>query len=277
MLFELLMGLKQKFYVQKLKRKPEPNMLMLNVEEDIEYSRAAKKSSLNVAYDLVTNTLLKIAPKGGNALDLACGSGELLFRFSNEFSQMNFIGVDLSKTMLDIANEKKNKLGINNVNFKKLNIFDIDKKFEEKSFDLITWNFAMHHCETKSDVVLILNKLDKLLKPDGTLFIIDLIRLKTEKMSKDYVNYTSSGLGKYFYEDSFNSYLAAFSYNEVREILNKSKLKSYNHIKPFLFEVVQIIYKSKISNNNLVEVSNLISKKQKLDYKLLKFGFMGKL
>lgn len=270
MIAELILGVRQKISLQKLTRKNELKLVMENFEQDEEYSVAAKKSSLNVVYDLIVNTILKKSKWEGNALDICCASGELLFRISNELPKIKFVGIDLSENMLKFAkNKNKNK----NLSFKKMDMLDIDKNFEKKSFDLITWNMAMHHCETEDDVILMYNKIHALLKDDGSLFIFDLNRLKNFKLSKSLVNITSKGLGKYFYEDSYNSYLAAFTYDEVERMLAKSNLKNFKHVKPFFFETMQVIYISNIDNKLNKKISNLVSKKQKFDYKLLSWGF----
>ena len=69
-------------------------------------------------------------------LDIGTGSGAISLALSKNLKDSKIIGVDISKKAIDLANENKIKLNINNVEFKESDIFS---NIEEK-FDIIVSN-----------------------------------------------------------------------------------------------------------------------------------------
>lgn len=69
-------------------------------------------------------------------LDIGTGSGAISLALSKNLKDSKIIGVDISKNAIDLANENKIKLNINNVEFKESDIFS---NIEEK-FDIIVSN-----------------------------------------------------------------------------------------------------------------------------------------
>ena len=64
-------------------------------------------------------------------LDIGTGSGAISLALSKNLKDSKIIGVDISKKAIDLANENKIKLNINNVKFKESDIFsNIDEKFD---------------------------------------------------------------------------------------------------------------------------------------------------
>ena len=64
-------------------------------------------------------------------LDIGTGSGAISLALSKNLKDTKIIGVDISKNAIDLANENKIKLNINNVEFKESDIFsNIDEKFD---------------------------------------------------------------------------------------------------------------------------------------------------
>jgi len=73
-----------------------------------------------------------------NILDIGCNIGT--YCFSSYYNKAKYIeGIDLNSNLIDIANETKNKLNINDTSIKFINsdIFDID--FKNKKFDIILY------------------------------------------------------------------------------------------------------------------------------------------
>ena len=64
-------------------------------------------------------------------LDIGTGSGAISLALSKNLKDSKIIGVDISKNAIDLANENKIKLNINNVEFKESDIFsNIEEKFD---------------------------------------------------------------------------------------------------------------------------------------------------
>lgn len=277
MLAEISIGLEQKFSRQTLERVPEPSLVMVTEEQDKEYNRAAFLSALNISYELIINSLLKRSPLSGRALDICCASGQLLLSVAREMPGMHFTAIDLSDEMLALAEKNRAQWNVSNVEFKKGDMLKLDV-FPEKSFDLVTCNNALHHCPTPEDVVTLLNGISRVVKDTGTVFIFDLLRVKTEKLLVKLLNHTAQGFGDHFYNDTYDSYGAAFTYSELSTLAKRSRLKNFRHVRPAFLDVIQILYVSKTHNPVMrLAASRLINLKQKIDYGLLSLLLAGKI
>jgi 2-polyprenyl-3-methyl-5-hydroxy-6-metoxy-1,4-benzoquinol methylase len=98
-------------------------------------------------------------------LEIGCGTGLLGSQFINEKNQL--IGIDTSKGMLDVFNQKFKDL--NNVHSKLLNLEEEALNIE--GFDLIISSMTFHHLKDPGPMIL---KLKNMLAPMGLLAIIDL-------------------------------------------------------------------------------------------------------
>ena len=77
--------------------------------------------------------LLDLANKGTIALDVGCGDGKFAFEIADNFSSI--IGLDSSTELLNIAEQKKKSLGVENVSF---TYGDARKApFKAQTFDLL--------------------------------------------------------------------------------------------------------------------------------------------
>jgi 2-polyprenyl-3-methyl-5-hydroxy-6-metoxy-1,4-benzoquinol methylase len=112
------------------------------------------KFALFPLYPLVRFT--RIAPSG-NTLDVGCGSGKFLvyMKYFNE----NCYGVEPGK--FDGQFAKENGLKIKNCAL-------LEADYPDNYFDVITLNHVFEHSTNPTDT---LKKLNKLLKPEGTLVI----------------------------------------------------------------------------------------------------------
>jgi len=84
-------------------------------------STAKQFDKVSLEYDFVVSltekeddTLLENMPKQrGKVLDIGCGSGNRCILLSRYFEQV--VGIDISDSLLQIAEKKRNINGINNV------------------------------------------------------------------------------------------------------------------------------------------------------------------
>ena len=96
-------------------------------------------------------------------LDVACGTGNVILQLANKFKDANFLGVDITQAMLDVAIGKSQALGLNNTDFHCLDIEQLDKAVK---YDLITCSYAMFFLPNPIDT---LKLLVDLLETDGEL------------------------------------------------------------------------------------------------------------
>lgn len=266
------LALKQRFARRTLARQSEMDILMLDRSQNAEYTRDGEEGSLAVLYDLIVNAILRLSPAEGKALDICCGSASLLCKVAGALPKMQFLGVDLSENMLQFAHENRERYGLTNLKFQQGDMYNL-AAVTEPPYDLITWHLAMHHCTDAEAVGRVLRQIPQLLKPNGTLFVFDINRPKTGEIALQVADTFNRTQGDWFYQDSLDSYKAAFSFEEVEEILSKSELKNVHHLEPLIFNVFQVFYISHTDNAGTRGVQNIKQLWQKLDYLLLKTSF----
>jgi len=106
----------------------------------------------------------------GRIIDVGCGFGEMCMVLAEEIPGCEVVGVDLSEPLLNYARDSVNKESIKGR--VKFEIGNVEKmSFENDSFD-VAFNVNMIHWV--GDPVSMLNEIERILKPDGCLFVKDL-------------------------------------------------------------------------------------------------------
>ncbi len=138
---------------------------------------------------------------GGKILDAGCGSGTMCLVLSEEFPDCEVMGIDLSKPLLDYARSSvSGELSGNRVTFEEENVEKMG--LEDNSFDVVL-NVNMVHWV--SHPISMLNEIERVLKPEGFLFVKDLRR---------------SWLG--VFEKEINK---AFTYAQAKKVIGDSELR----------------------------------------------------
>lgn len=145
-------------------------------------------------------------------LDIGTGSGAISLALSKNLKDSKIIGVDISKNAIDLANENKIKLNINNVEFKESDIFsNIDDKF-----DIIVSNPPYIN---KEDFEKLDNKL--YYEPqnalyggeDGLYFYKKIIKNAKNFLNKNGKIYLEIG---YNQKDSISDLLEEYGYKQIK-------------------------------------------------------------
>ena len=97
-------------------------------------------------------------------LDVGCGTGNFLLKMAEENPSSYFLGVDISKKMIEIA---KSKNRFKNLEFRVGDIFSLP----EEKFDYITSCFSFHHWPNQQESI---SRAYNLLNEGGKLIIADL-------------------------------------------------------------------------------------------------------
>ena len=108
--------------------------------------------------------ILEEISNGDYFLDLACGTGILTREIAEKFPSAEIVGVDITKSYLDVA--KKNSNSFDNISF----ILDDAEKFKlDSKFDCITASYLPKYCDA---VILVKNCITHL-KPGGKIIFHD--------------------------------------------------------------------------------------------------------
>ena len=105
---------------------------------------------------------------GDRALDVCCGTGALALHYAS----MGVIaaGIDLDPRVIEVAENKRRKLGLSNVSFQTANALDLP--FEDNLFDYASISMSLHEKE-RDDRDRIVTEMKRVVKKEGTLVFID--------------------------------------------------------------------------------------------------------
>ena len=108
--------------------------------------------------------ILEQISDGDSFLDLACGTGILTREIAEKFPSAEIVGVDITKSYLDVA--KKNSNSFDNISF----ILDDAEEFKlDSKFDCITASYLPKYCDPE---VLVKNCVAHI-KPGGKIIFHD--------------------------------------------------------------------------------------------------------
>jgi SAM-dependent methyltransferase len=203
-----------------MKRVPEPE-LMEDPEQALAYAQADFSAAHGARVDIFKSLFPQLELRGA-ALDLGCGSGDVLLRFARAYPQAVFHGVDGSQPMLALAQQA-------------IEAEPALKARVKVQFGIIpqgpvpvqAWNLIMshsllhqlHHPEVLWETI-------RQHGPRGAaVFVADLRRPPSEVEARRVVNVTSRNEPEILQRDFFNSLCAAFEPDEVREQLVKADLE----------------------------------------------------
>ena len=116
-------------------------------------------------------SFLKKTPHHGKVLDVATGTGEILFRSILKRPDIQAHGLDLSEGMLGVAKEKQQKKSLffkNKINFKLGNALQLP--YENNFFDVVTICWSIRSLRPMQGA---LRECLRVLKPNGYLFILE--------------------------------------------------------------------------------------------------------
>lgn len=105
---------------------------------------------------------------GENILDVGCGTGNHLVRFSELYKYSYFVGIDASETSIQKARVlAKNREA--EVNFFVQSMENIKENFESHSYDNIMSIYALYYAHNTNDL---LDALKNILKKNGRMMIL---------------------------------------------------------------------------------------------------------
>ncbi|MGM0442059.1 MAG: class I SAM-dependent methyltransferase [Elusimicrobiota bacterium] len=116
-------------------------------------------------------------------LDLGCGTGTILKKIKQKFSNARLTGVDISEKMIEIAKSKLKNYEENTKYYVK-DFYDF--KFEDK-YDVIVSSLALHHLVTDEDKKNIYQKIYNALSENGIFYNADVVLASNKKFQNVYI------------------------------------------------------------------------------------------
>ena len=158
--------------------------------------------------------------KDGNVLDLGCGTADVIIRFAHAFPSAHITGVDGADAMLGIGSKDVKRCGLKDR-------IDLQKcilpasAFSETKFDAIVSNSLLHHLK---DPAVIWDMIKNCAKDSSPVFVMDLMRPESKDRAKELLGMYASDAPEILQKDFYNSLLASYTVDEIKEQLNRTGL-----------------------------------------------------
>lgn len=237
----------QQFGKGQIERIQEPSQLTDAQDNVLQYDQVMT-TKLVLAYAIALETIYRatdVVDSNGRAIDIACGPGHFTLCLARYFKLREIVGIDLAEQMVSIGNNHVVRQGLQDrVRFACADAVELSQ-FETDSFELTCFNDAAHHMPDIFAVRKVLREMERLTCSDGLVLVMDLVRLRTRKLTEQYVNelgrdYKQKGLGAFF-EDFRNSMFAAWTVDELRRAIPIDTNRYWCHLVSRGLPAIQVI------------------------------------
>lgn len=204
-----------------LPRIPEPNSLMEAAEQINAFMHGGRDDGIlkHIYFFHAVMSLPVICP-GDTVLDLACGPANQLAYIARFNPDANFIGIDASPGMLELARTTLSSAQIDNIALQFGNITNLSS-IASSSIDCVISTMSLHHLPDIDALHKTMREIRRVLKPGGGIYLADFGRLKRAATQK-YFAYDRIELQSQIFTDDFlNSMRAAFSVEEFKTALDR--------------------------------------------------------
>jgi tRNA (cmo5U34)-methyltransferase len=127
--------------------------------------------------ELVTQAVAATNPQATHILDVGCGAGNYTLKLLQSLPDVDITLVDLSQPMLDRATERIAALSKGTICSFQGDIRDLE--LAAAQFDIILAAAVLHHLRGKDEWQAVFAKFHQLLKPGGSIWIVDLVEQST--------------------------------------------------------------------------------------------------
>ncbi|HEY9810889.1 MAG TPA: class I SAM-dependent methyltransferase [Halomicronema sp.] len=190
-------------------------------QEAIEYD-AMDFTEVNRAF---AESVIKLAPPApATILDAGTGTARIPIFIAQMRPHWQLTCIDLSQNMLKVAKENIKQANLES----QINLQLVDAKkmpYPDAHFDLIISNSIIHHLH---DPLPFFYEIKRVLKPNGGIFIRDLLRPASPQIVDTLVNQYTNNCNthqKQLFRDSLH---AAFTLPEIHLMIEKTQLQPIN-------------------------------------------------
>lgn len=200
-----------------MQRIPEPE-LMLDIEQVKGWDSAGR--DISVYNFLYWVKFLKLTT--GFVLEIGCGTGTHIIALAKEYPDIQFVGIDGSPVMIDIAKQKVIEEGLED----RISLVctRIEDYTPDQKFDAILSYGTLHHV---TDQRTFWKHIEDINTKSAPVLVIDILRPETQEQLEHYM-LSARDQNKFYKEDLYNSFRAAYTTDEIFETLNNLNI-SYQH------------------------------------------------
>lgn len=191
--------------------------------DGIEQARAYSEADFADAHDgFVRHFVERFGEISGEVLDLGCGPADATVRFALAVPHVHVVGIDAGPNMLAFGRQRVEDAGLDDrVRFEQRYLPDAE--LSARSYDAVISNSLLHHL---TDPRVLWDAVRACARPDGAIFVMDLVRPDDEAMLDALVARYTEGAPDVLRDDFRNSLRAAYRPQEVRAQLATSGLAS---------------------------------------------------
>ncbi|MGL5059942.1 MAG: methyltransferase domain-containing protein [Microcoleus sp.] len=186
-------------------------------EEAIEYD-SMDFTQVNAAF---ANSAAALGPVFGNVLDAGTGTARIPIALCQLRPEWQLNCIDLSANMLKVGAQNVENAGARS----QITLELIDAKampYPDSHFDMVISNSIIHHLP---DPLPFLQEVKRVLKPNGGIFLRDLLRPETVEMRDNLVEMYAADCNEHQKQLFSDSLQAAFTLSEVEEMIQNTGLE----------------------------------------------------
>lgn len=199
-------------------RVPEPDLVMDDPAKVAAYTRAGREDGVMApTYLFHTLHMSEVIRPGDVVLDLACGPATQLAQLARLNPDVRFVGVDLSREMLERGWAHLRAEGLDNVDLCEGDISDLSG-FADASVDAVVSSMALHHLPDIAALRRCFERVSSLLRPGGGIYMADFGRLRAASSMRAFAEQYVHKQPQLFTEEYMNSLQAAFSVEDFRSV-----------------------------------------------------------
>lgn len=221
---------------QPAPRAPEP-MAMVDPDAVAEFHAAGEAKEQNApVQDLSSRALHHLVPEGGRVLDLGSGSGQLLAHLARCRPDLEIVGLELSRPMLELGRRTLEEKGVaDRVRLVEGDMTDFADRVAEERIDAISCVWALHHLPDEESLVRCLEQIAAVRERTGcAVWIFDFRRFRRPSTGNQFISVVGRP-GPTLRRDAVNSIAASFSEEEMRGALERAGLGDLDYAIPWGF------------------------------------------
>ena len=198
-----------------MQRVLEPEV-MDSLEEAIEYD-SMDFTEVNAAF---AGSAAALGPVFGNVLDAGTGTARIPIALCQLRPEWKLTCIDLSANMLKVGAQNVERAGVRS----QISLELIDAKampYPDSYFDMVISNSIIHHLP---DPLPFLQEVRRVLKPQGAIFLRDLLRPETQEIRDNLVEIYAGDCNAHQQQLFSDSLQAAFTLDEIQTLIETAGL-----------------------------------------------------